>query len=162
MPDVEDQPNGVRPWKSSIGQPNTDNLVALSVVASSSGFHRRRKATGVLAPLISGRNRVWGLEHSLHVPHSEVDRCRGLTVNRGPHVWRQLERLFSDNYLTVFTPEGRAGVRRRRGGEAPTAWDGKNALNPGVWGEAPSQAKRLIPVGLGPYTFDKCYRSNCR
>jgi hypothetical protein len=63
-------------------------------------------------------------------------------------VWRQLERLFSDNYLTVFTPEGRAGVRRRRGGEAPTAWDGKNALNPGVWGEAPSQAKRLIPVGL--------------
>jgi hypothetical protein len=24
-------------------------------------------------------------------------------------VWRQLERLFSDNYLTVFTPEGRAG-----------------------------------------------------
>ena len=70
--------------------------------------------------------------------------------------------FFSDNYLTVFTPEGRAGVRRRRGGEAPTAWDGKNALNPGVWGEAPSQAKRLIPVGLDPYTFDKCYRSNCR
>ena len=38
-------------------------------------------------------------------------------------------------------------------GEPPTAWGGKSAVNPGVWGEAPSQAFLLNLLCLNLYAL---------
>ena len=48
-----------------------------------------------------------------------------------------------------FHPDAVLVSEEAGGGEAPTAWDGKSAVNPGVWGEAPSQALRPHPCWSG-------------